>query len=421
MTRALNTPTPTPTTPTPVVPRPRRPRRATPTSGQDTRSDRSLAAPGPGSPDAEGDDGIGNLDNLTLSRKEGWRQFVDTPNRARPETLTRHQLAALSGDAARNYNRRRAVWHANLGPIKAPQLADLHEDLWDILDSNLQDGDKAKGAVAIDAFPGLGKTTAVNAFAKDYHRREIDCDGELTEEGHERWPVCRVGLTGNTGMVEFNRAILHFFGHPSVNSGTGAQLGNRALDCVLACETRLLIVDDLHFLRWHVKSGVDVSNHFKYIVNEFPVTLLLIGVGLAKKGLFSEGTVDGDWELAQTGRRTTPLDLTPFRIDTDAARQHWRNLLLAIERKVVLTDSYPGMLADDLSDYLFARSTGHILSLMTLINRGCQRAVRTGAERLDQDLLDRVKIDAAAEKARKELDAAFADRLLTTKTRRRLT
>lgn len=57
----------------------------------------------------------------------------------------------------------------------------------------------------------------------------------------------------------------------------------------------------------------------------------------------------------------------------------------------MLTDKCPGMLADDLSDYLFARSTGHIGSLMTLINRGCQRAVRTGAEVLTRELMDQVK------------------------------
>ncbi|MDX3803066.1 hypothetical protein [Streptomyces sp. AK04-3B] len=65
------------------------------------------------------------------------------------------------------------------------------------------------------------------------------------------------------------------------------------------------------------------------------------------------------------------------------------------------------MIADDLSDYPFARSTGHIGSLMTLINRGCQRAIRTGAEHLDMTLLDHVKNDTAAEKGRCELRLAF--------------
>ena len=79
----------------------------------------------------------------------------------------------------------------------------------------------------------------------------------------------RVGLTGNTGMVEFNRAMLSFFAHPGVSRGNAAHFAHRALDNVLACETSVLIVDDLHFLRWRNSSGVEISNHFKYIANEF--------------------------------------------------------------------------------------------------------------------------------------------------------
>ncbi|MGI5423719.1 hypothetical protein [Streptomyces sp. CA-179760] len=134
--------------------------------------------------------------------------------------------------------------------------------------------------------------------------------------------------------------------------------------------------------------------------------MLKVGVGLTDKGLFSEGEAAGDTALAQTGRRTTRLDMPPFTIDTEQGRRRWRQLLLALEQRIVLADAHPGMLADELSDYLFARSTGHIGALMTFINRGCQRAVRSGAERLTRDLLDQVRIDAAAEQARAELEHA---------------
>lgn len=358
------------------------------------------------------------IDNLTLARKEGWQRFVDTPARLQPERMTRRELDALSEDAFDAYNRERREWHANLGPIKTPQLANLHEDLWDIVDSNAQDGDKAKGAVAIDAFPGLGKTTAVLDFARKYHQREVKEQGTTTGQGHERWPVCRVGLTGNTGMVEFNRAMLAFFAHPGVSRGNSAHFAHRALDCVLACETKLLIVDDLHFLRWRNTAGVEISNHFKYIANEFPVTLIFVGVGLAARGLFSEGHSYEDAVIAQTGRRTTKRDVQPFVINTDEGRREWRQPLLALEKRIVLVDKQPGMLADDLSDYLFARSTGHIGSLMTLINRGSQRAVRTGAENLSRELLDLVKNDAASEKGRQELQTAFESGRLTTRLSR---
>lgn len=357
------------------------------------------------------------LDNLTLARKEGWAAFVNAVPRQRPESLTRSAIRALGDAAANDYNLRRREWHANLGPLKTPQLAALHEDLWDILDSNLQDGDKAKGAVAIDSAAGLGKTTAALAFGKDFHLREVAERGPRTAEGDERWPVCRVGLTGNTTMKDFNLAMLEFFAHPGVTRGTAAQYIRRALDCVLLCDVRLLIVDDLHFLRWRLSSGVEISNHLKYIANEFPVTLLLIGVGLEAGGLLSEGRSYSDAVLAQTGRRTTVLDMRPFLVSTEEGRREWRQLLLAIEERLVLADTTPGMLAEHLSDYLYARSTGHIGSLMTLINRGCQRAVRTGTERLTASLLDNVKNDAAAEKARQELDAAIRARNITTTPR----
>ncbi|WP_202919359.1 TniB family NTP-binding protein [Saccharothrix deserti] len=364
-------------------------------------------------------EGNARLDNLTLARKEGWRSFVKAPTRAQPEPLSTADLRRLGEDALADYNRQRRVWHANLGPIKTPQLAELHEDLWDIVDSNAQDGDKAKGAIAIDAFPGLGKTTSVLSFAKQFHLREIAEEGEFTEEGHERWPVCRVGMTGNTGMKDFNRAMLEYFAHPGRTTGTTAQFAHRALDCMLSCAARVLIVDELHFLRWRAKSGVEISNHFKYIANEFPVTLVFIGVGLAERGLFSEGDSYTNAVLAQTGRRTTRLDMRPFTIDADKGRREWRQMLLAIEQRLVLAEKVPGMLADELSDYLFARSTGHIGSLMTLINRGCQRAVRTRTEYLSQDLLDKVKNDDAAETARRELEAALASRRITTRSQRK--
>ncbi|MER5890014.1 AAA family ATPase [Streptomyces sp. NPDC001941] len=366
-------------------------------------------------PHAEEADLHSRLDHLTLSRKEGFQRLADAPPRQRPELLPRRRIKKMGEAAMEEYNRGRRKWHANLGPLRTPQMDALHEDLWDIFDSNDQDGDKAKGSIALDAFPGLGKTTAVLSFARKLHRRILREEGQFTAAGHERWPVCRVGLTANTGMRDFNRAILEYYGHPGRFRGTAAEFGYRALDCVLSAETKLLIIDDLHFLRWRNTSGIEVSNHFKYIANEFPVTLLMIGVGLESKGLFSEGNSYEDAVLAQTGRRTTALDLAPFTIDSEQGRTDWRNTLLAIEERLILADKYPGILADDLSDYLFARSTGHIGSLMTLINRGCQRAVRTGAERLDQKLLDLVKNDAAAEKGRDELQQALTSGRLASR------
>jgi hypothetical protein len=346
------------------------------------------------------------LENVALSRKEGWREFVTTEAIRRPEVLTRSRIRTLSDADLEVYNYARSVWHANLGPIRTPQLAELHQQLTTVVGSNRQTGDKAKSALAIDAFPGLGKTTAVLAYAKAFHHSEIRLKGEFTRDGHERWPVCRVGITGNTGLRDFNKAMLEFYGHPGANRGTAADFSRRALDCVTSCETRLLVVDDLHFLRMHANSGVEISNHFKYIANEFPVTIVFIGVKLRERGLFAD---------PQMARRTTKIGVRPFAVDNEAGRREWRTMLLAVEQGLVLAEAYPGMVADDLSDYLFARTSGHIQSLMVLINRGCHLAVDTGVERLDMDLLDRVSNDQDAERTRRELQAALDSRRITTR------
>ncbi|AYF76073.1 ATP-binding protein [Nocardia yunnanensis] len=356
-----------------------------------------------------------DLENISLSRKEDWKLWVYAPPLTPPPRLTCRQIAALGPEAIFRYNEARRVWHANLGPIETPQLKLLHRRLKVIVGSNRQFGDKPKDAIAVDAYPGLGKTTAVLAFAKEFHQQQIALRGPMTPDGNERWPVCRVGLTGNTGMLDFNKAMLEFYGHPGTSKGSAAHFARRALDCVLSCQTRLLVVDDLHFLRFRETNGVEISNHFKYIANEFPVTLLFVGVGLARRGLFSEGGTDEDSVMAQLGRRTKRLGLAPFTIDTDERRFEWRQLLLNIEQQLILANVYPGMIADDLSDYLFARSTGHIGSLMSVVRGGCELAALTGAERFTAQLLDEVDMDDSADRARAELDAAISSGRLTTK------
>src|SRR6478736_7065749 len=97
-----------------------------------------------------------SLDNLTLSRKEGWRDYTEAPKRTAPELLSKAQIRRLSEVAADIYKQRRDDWHNNLGPLKTPQLAALHEDLWDIMDSNAQDGNHAKAPSHSTVIRGLG-------------------------------------------------------------------------------------------------------------------------------------------------------------------------------------------------------------------------------------------------------------------------
>jgi hypothetical protein len=355
-----------------------------------------------------------SLDNLTLSRKEGFRALVENPARIQPELLSEQELASLTDDERHRYNRRRSVWHANLPFIKTAQVLELHDHISLIVESNQQDGDKAKGAIAIEAPAGVGKSTATLAYVADFHRRQIAELGRFTDDGNERWPVGRVGMTGDTGMKDFNRALLGFYNHAGTTRGSAAEFADRARDCVLSCQTKLLVVDDLHFLKQRTTS-IQISNQFKHISNEFPLTIIFIGIGLRQRGLYSDGAY-ADGILGQSGRRITPLVLRGFDIDTDTHRYEWQQLLKSIEKRIVLTHRHRGMLVKH-ADLLFERTSGRIGPLTTLINRACHQAVRTGSEYIDKDDLDQVPLDAASDQQRSDTRArirAFAQQRTST-------
>lgn len=348
----------------------------------------------------------------SLSRKEGWRRYVDAPPRDRPELLEPGRLRQLGDQAREDYDEARHDWHANFGILRTPQLAAVHDELDMIVTAGRQDPDRVRGAAVIDALPGLGKTTAANAFARAFDRAQVARHGPLTSEGNERVPVFRVGLTSNTTLRTLNRMICEFYGHPGANRANAAQLASHALDCVLSCDTRIGVIDDVHFIDPRRKDGLDVSNHLKWLANELPVTFIYAGVGLAERRFFAEGLAGDSAALAQTARRWTRLRLPAFDVAADDGRRDWRGLLKATERQLVLARATPGMLTG-LADYLFERTTGHIGSFMTLITRGCLRAIRTGEEILTAPLLDGVRIDEASEQARAQLAAAFSAGRLT--------
>ncbi|MFF2505939.1 ATP-binding protein [Streptomyces sp. NPDC058067] len=351
------------------------------------------------------------------TRLQGWLQEVNGPERARPEQYTRAELADLSPRAFLLHNDNREVWHANIGPIKTPQLVALHEGLREVVESNRQDGDKTKPAALLDAYPGLGKSTAVREYGRRLFRKQVELRGETTPSGHRRVPIIYIALSGNTQIRGLNAAICRFYGLPV--TGDADTLAERAVDAVLSMKTAAIIIDDIHFLAGGKTNSVRMANQLKYLSNVFPVTLIYVGVGVQQRGVLHEGFSGKKNELAQFGRRTTPLTLLPFQINDEEGREHWQVLLKTIEKKLVLADKYPGMLARDLSDYLYARSTGHFASLMSLINRGCLRAIRSGHERLDKELMNQVKNDAASEESRQELEAAIEAGLLTSRPARR--
>jgi hypothetical protein len=179
----------------------------------------------------------------SLSTRSGWEEFVTAPPRQRPDPLALAQIRKLPEMARAEYEERRSVWHANLGPLRTPQMRAVHEDLDDIVAANRQDGDKVKGAAVIDAYPGLGKSIIAQVFAREFHQRQVSLYGPVTSAGHDRIPVAHVCLTSSTSKRSFNAMLCRFFGLPGHDKGNAEELGHKAADAVLSCDVRLCVVD----------------------------------------------------------------------------------------------------------------------------------------------------------------------------------
>ena len=58
---------------------------------------------------------------------------------------------------------------------------------------------------------------------------------------------------------------------------------------MISCQTRIIVIDDLHIIDFKHRAGVEVSNDLKWLANEMPVTFIFTGVQLAEKRFFDEG------------------------------------------------------------------------------------------------------------------------------------
>ncbi|NKY59410.1 ATP-binding protein [Nocardia flavorosea] len=331
-----------------------------------------------------------------LSRKQGWDAFATGPPRPGFEALTRAQMSRLGQEELTDYKQARFVWHANPPVVKTQQLSAAFEVIDQVMCENYRDSDRVKGSVVIDAKPGLGKTTIATRYGKKFHLDQYRRYGSVTAEGNQRLPVVFLPLSAGMTLKDLNIKLLQFYGHPAARAKTKATLGSLAVDCVFSCDTRLIVIDDLHFINFRHRNGTEVSNHLKWLANEMPVTFIIVGVGLARKHYFDEGLFGDEAEYAQTGRRATACPVVPFAIDTAAGLRAWTDLLRAFEKHAILADAHPDMLTNHARE-LFRITQGHIGSLTNHFDRMCSLAITTGAETIDEDIVKRAIADVAAQ------------------------
>lgn len=336
--------------------------------------------------------------SYVLADKVGWDAFVNSAPREPLSALTRDEMGDLSEDALEDYNAARAVWHANPAAVRTTQVAAAYSVIDQVMAGNHRDGDRLRGAVVIDSESSLGKTTIATRYGRDFHRRIYRRYGPTTSNGSQRLPVAYVPLLGETTLKGLNKQILKFYRHVAAVRDTKVDLVALVVDCVCSSETRLIIIDDLHFVDYSHRDGKAVANHLKGLANALPVTFMYTGVGLLERRFFTEGAdrQPTSAEMAQMARRTTRCPVAPFTVSTDAGFRAWVDLLSALQSQLLLADAPQDVLTRRARE-LFRRTQGRIGSLTGLVEHACQVAVATGIEDLNDEVLALTIADNASE------------------------
>ncbi|WP_394277836.1 ATP-binding protein [Luteococcus sp.] len=331
-----------------------------------------------------------------ITTRRGWNNYVHRPPRQPFETLSRREMALLDEDDLDDYNAARAIWNGNLPTIKTQQLTRAFSIMDQVMASNVRDSEQQRTNIVIDAAPGLGKTTIAQRYARQFHRGIERRHGTRTDSGNLRVPAAFLSVEGATTLKGLNQRLLNFYGHTAAQGRlTSQRLEDLAVDCVSACETQLIVIDELHFVDFRHRNGIELSNHLKSWSNEMPATFIYVGVNLRAKRFFDEGMAGDNVTYTQTSSRSVRCDVVPHDISTTAGFRAWVDLLNTFENHLMLTDQQPGMLANQARE-IYRRTQGRIGSLTGLLNRGCQVAVSTHTEALTPDVIDQVVLDNAA-------------------------
>lgn len=364
--------------------------------------------------------------DYSLRNWHGWLTMVHTPRRERPPLLSMKQLLNLQPKVRVQYRKLRATWHSNLGPVVTREVQRISDEFDLVVNSNQQDASHVRGAVALSAYPGTGKTTATLWWARNHHIEQNLDLGDVTADGFLRLPVVWLPLNGSTTPLGLYRMLLQFYGWPT--DGTLDRLEERTARAVMQHETTVIIVDDIHFLNMYRSADRNASSHFKAMANTLPVTFMFIGVELEAHHLLTEGlglikrgskgaVTAGSSDSAQTASRWTPLSMMPFTLHRQDDRRDWKSVLETFEREMVLCGGpLDGALtSEEMREYLYARTGGHFGSLHSLLYRAAYIATgNEGKEQLTKDVLNRTRIDAAADARHSDLLAMFDGGHLTT-------
>jgi TniB protein len=208
-----------------------------------------------------------------------------------------------------------------------------------------------------------GKSTIAEKFRRTHPARTSD-DG-----GREVLPVIVVQMPAEPTVSRLYTALLAALNTPVGLNGSLERKEGLALALLRACETRLLIIDELHnLLGAYPRRQRELLNGLRFLGNELKIPLVCLGTKDAYLAIRSDDQLEN---------RFHPFLLPRWQDDEEFGR-----LLASFEATLPLREpSHLG--SPQMRDLVLRRSEGTIGEVALLLTRAATAALAAGRERID--------------------------------------
>lgn len=327
-----------------------------------------------------------------------WHAFCRAPSLVPPTPVGQSNAMPVRGE-----QRQRHAREVEQFLLRCPADSPLHERLKKGLRDEVETIELepfgARTITALTAPFTAGKSTTVKAVARELYR---DWMADFADE-RPRWnppgqpgveadriPIIYVNLQSDTSSKDLYAQILTFMGHGA--SWTRSQLAINTSKAFYIHGVKLVILDDAHMLRTHLKQGQATLDAIKAIATELGEVggmMILVGAWTADSDLLDDPQIRG---------RLSLLQLDVYRIGSNQERALWQRLLKAWEDEI--EQFLPGMDSGDLSQsaarYLYERTQGYVGDLAKCLSQATSRAIRNGRDTIVKDDLKMVRLSARA-------------------------
>jgi len=364
--------------------------------------------------------------SLVMQEQREWERAEVAALRA----VTLEEYEAFDDTQKRRFDARRRKATMFKFLARLPHVDTIAESVNEALEMAADGGRSSAGCILVAGQGGVGKTTVLELIAADvFSRVQFERYGEgwggldptyLRVESQNKYgdvvnaqsvPVNPISATGSMGPKQTFRLFLSSIGSIGVRVDTnsehlteakrkeldgddGLSLSNQLVRIVKACDTVLVVIDEVHFIEER-GPGVQVINYFKTLLNRTNVVFLMAAV-CDENGhvrLFDSHK----WlEVRdQLRRRTIRHDILPLQ--NPAANDDLIDLLDVLAYKLVLLKQEPEeLVTEKMARYVYRRTKGVAEHVVRLLVTGARKAIGQG-EAITIELLNTVRISIDAD------------------------